>query len=314
MPKLIEAFVALGLLTAPVTVLAADFPDKAVTLVIPQSPGSSSDILGRYAADRLSKLWGKSVVIENRPGAEGVIGSARVVNAKADGYTLLVNSTSLGVNAALSENMPFDPLKDLEPVATLAAGDFVMLTGSRVSLPTLKDLAEKSKTQKIFAANTGGVGELVMRLFAREANIKFEWVQYKSPPEALLDLGGGRVDLFVTSLTTYLASATVDKSTVVAVTSSARAPELPNVPTAIEAGYPGVVATTWWGILAPKGTPTDVATKINADVAKVMQDDAAVAFLKSSRTRPLIMNLGDTTKFVRSDIQRSLDILKDHKK
>ena len=154
----------------------------------------------------------------------------------------------------------FDFAKELVPVAVVATGDMVIITGTRTPLPNLKELVAKAKAQKLFMASsgTGSTGEIVLLTWQARPDVKMELVQYKSPPEALIDLVGGRVDVFTTSTTTYLASDAANKTTPVAVSSRSRAKKLPNVPTATEAGFPDVVVEPWWGLMAPDKTPPEI--------------------------------------------------------
>jgi tripartite-type tricarboxylate transporter receptor subunit TctC len=297
----------------PALAYSQGYPEKPVTVVIPQSPGSSSDILGRYVAEGLAKLWGKAVVIENAPGAGTMLGTGHVAMASPDGYTLLFQSSQLSGATAVAEDLPFEVTEALQPVAVVATGDMVILTGTRTPMPTLADVAAKAKETKLFHASSGAgsTGEMVLEVFSDEAGINMEAVRYKSPPEALIDLVGGRVDLFSTSVTTYLSSAAVGKSTPVAVASSERSTALPEVPTAIEAGFPGVVVEPWWGLFAPTGTSPEILAKINADVTTLMKQPESVAFLAKSHNTPEDMSIEEATDFVFGDIDRARKLIKD---
>jgi tripartite-type tricarboxylate transporter receptor subunit TctC len=296
-------------LIAPVASYGQSYPERAVTVVIPQTPGSSSDILGRFVADGLAKRWGQPVVVENYPGAGTMIGTGEVTQAEPDGYTLLFHSSALSANAAAADNLAFDIAEDLQPVAVVATGDMVIATGSRVPLPTLADVVKQAETAELFHATAGtGTGQLLSELFAKEAGIEMEAVNYKSPPDALVDLAAGRVDLFITSVTSYLSSVAADKSTPVAVASKERATALPDVPTTAEAGYPGVVIEPWWGLLAPTGTPADILAKINADVNAVMAEPASIAFLEASHSRPEAMDVDEATAFIFGDFKLAEDL------
>ena len=258
MKAVFKSILVIGALAWPAFAAAQNYPTKPIRMVIPQQPGSSSDILGRYVADGLSKLWGQAVVIENRAGGNTLIGTRHVGQATPDGYTLLFHSSSISGTAAMQTD--FDFAKELIPVAVVATGDMVIITGSRTKLPNLKDLVAQAKAQKLFMASsgTGSTGELVLLNLSSAADIKMELVQYKSPPEALIDLVGGRVDVFTTSTTTYLASDAANKTTPVAVASRTRAKKLPNVPTATEAGFAGRCGGA---LVGPDGSGRDARRK-----------------------------------------------------
>jgi tripartite-type tricarboxylate transporter receptor subunit TctC len=300
-----------GALAWPALGIAQSYPEKPVTMVIPQSPGSSSDILGRYVAEGLAKLWNKPVVIENAPGAGTMVGTGTVAMADPDGYTLLFQSSQLSGTTALAKDLPFEVTKALQPIAVVATGDMVILTGTRTPMPTLADVAAKANETKVFYASSGpgSTGEMVLEVFSDEAGINMESVRYKSPPEALIDLVGGRVDLFSTSVTTYLSSAAVGKSTPVAVASEERAPSLPDVPTVAEAGFPDAVVKPWWGVFAPAGTPPEILAKINADVNSLMAQPEAIEFLGKSHSTPEAMSIEESTDFVFGDIDRSGELI-----
>lgn len=308
--KLVKLAVLSAALLAPGLAFAQSYPDRAVRVIIPQQPGSSSDILGRQVADKLSKLWGQPVVIENMPGGATMIGTGAVTQAEKDGYTLLFHSSSLSSNTATTANLAFDPKTDLVPVSVVATGDMVILTGSKTPLPTLQDVATKAKEgTTLFQAYTGGTGGLLGSLFKREAGIEMTQVDYKSPPDALIDLAGGRVDFFVTSTTSFLNSAAADKSTPVAVASAERSPALPDVPTTAEAGFPTVVVMPWWGLFAPTGTPAEVLAKLNADVNTVMADPEMIESLKASHSRPQAMSLEEAAAFISKDMAVAAELL-----
>jgi tripartite-type tricarboxylate transporter receptor subunit TctC len=304
-----KSILVIGALAWPTFAAAQNYPTKSVRMIIPQQPGSSSDILGRYVADALSKLWGQSVVIENRPGGSTLIGTRHVGQATPDGYTLLFSSSTISGTAAVTPD--FDFAKELAPIAVVATGDMVIITGTRIPLPNVKELVAKAKAGKLFMASsgTGSTGEVALLSLSNAADIKMETVMYKSPPEALIDLVGGRVDVFTTSTTTYLASDAANKTTPVAVSSRKRAKQLPNVPTVIEAGYAGVVVEPWWALLAPAKTPPEILNKLNQDVNTVMAKPEAAAFLEKSQNSPEKMSVKESTDYIVGDIDKAKQLI-----
>ncbi|MBS7706903.1 Bug family tripartite tricarboxylate transporter substrate binding protein [Chelatococcus asaccharovorans] len=272
---------------------AQDFPTKRVTIVIPFTPAGSNDTIGRYLADGLAKLWSTPVVVENKPGAGSAIGSAHVAQSRPDGYTLLFVSGTFTTNAATQSNLPFDPVKDLKPVGMGALGQMVIVTGSRVPVNNLADLAKAAKTQKIFYGTTG-VGsstQFAGELLNDVAGIKMEPVHYKGGTDALVDMAGGRLDVYVGTVTQVLSSVASNKAKPIAIASKTRSKAMPDVPTVAEAGFAGAEADIWWGVFAPSGTPDAVVTKINQGINTVMGSPEATEFLAKHGAMPAAMSV-----------------------
>ncbi|MBS7701036.1 MULTISPECIES: tripartite tricarboxylate transporter substrate-binding protein [unclassified Chelatococcus] len=293
---------------------AQDFPSKRVTIVIPFTPAGSNDTIGRYLADGLSKLWGTPVVVENRPGAGSAIGSAHVAQSKPDGYTLLFVSGTFTTNAATQANLPFDPVKDLKPVGMGALGQMVIVTGSRVPTSNLADLVKAAKTQKVFYGTTG-VGsstQFAGELLNDVAGIKMEPVHYKGGTDALVDMAGGRLDVYVGTVTQVLSSVTSNKAKPVAIASKTRSKALPDVPTVAEAGFAGAEADIWWGVFAPSGTPDAVVTKINQGINKVMASQEATEFLAKHGAMPAEMSVAEFSDHVTKELAKWRELAVKH--
>ena len=304
MKAIVKTLLLLGALIAPSMAAAQNFPSQQVTVVIPFPPGGTNDVIGRYVVDRLKDYWKQTVVVENRPGAGSVIGVAYVTKAKPDGYTLLFVSSSFTTNAATQKNnLPFDPIKDLQPVGMVAIGDQFVLAGSRVSLSSLQDLQKQAKAQTVFYATTGVganphfAGELLNDILG----IRMQAVHYQGGAPAMTDLGGGRVDL-------YFATATEVQrgiGTPIAVMSEQRSAALPQVPTVAETGFPNALFGWWGGMFAPPGTPKAVVAKINEDILTVMSSPEAAKFLEQQGFRPPSkMSVDDFTRHVASEIEK----------
>jgi tripartite-type tricarboxylate transporter receptor subunit TctC len=298
----------------PSTALAQGYPNKPVTIVIPFTPGGSNDVIGRYLADGLGKLWNQTVLVENRPGAGSAIGSTHVARAKPDGYTLLFMSATLTTNAATQPNLPFDPLKDLQAVAISAIGQMVVVTGSRVPLPNLGELAKQAKAQKLFYATSGigGTTHFSTELLSDVAGIKMESVHYKGGTEALIDIGGGRVDVFVGSVTQVLSSVANKTATPIAIAGKTRSPLLPDVPTVAEAGFPGAESDVWWGLFAPAGMPQDILARINEGVNTVMATPAAAEVLAKNGAVPARMTVEQFSAHVANELAKWKEIARKH--
>lgn len=289
---------------APATASAQDYPDKPVTLVVPVSAGSGSDVLGRFVADGLSKIWGQPVVVENQPGAATVIGSERVAHSAADGYTLLFNGTNYTIQAAVETTLPFDPLVDLVPVANTFVSDFLITTSKAANLPTLEALIAKAKTEPLFYGATGttSAGALAAAMLNAAAGIEIEAVNYKNAAEAFPDLASGRLHVYASSLTTMLPVLQSGEAIPVAVTSSKRSSYLADVPTTHELGYPDVTLLAFYAFFVPKGTPEAIVEKINRDIATVMASPQAQEFAKNSQSEVAVMSVAEVQALVREQI------------
>jgi tripartite-type tricarboxylate transporter receptor subunit TctC len=277
MKKTVKAILALGALLASSMATAQTYPARQVTVVIPFAPGGSNDTIGRYLTEQLEKRWKRPVVVENRAGAGSAIGSAYVTKAKPDGYTLLFVSSSYTSNAATQKSLPFDPLKDLQPIGMAAVADRFISTGKRVPMATLADLVREAKSQRILygTSGVGSLAHLTGELMNEVLGITMVPVHYAGGSEVMVDLGGGRIDVVFSSLTDISSGI----GTPVAVMSERRSTALPNVPTVQEAGYTDTRVPNWWGVFAPAGTPKELIDRIHQDIVAVMGTPEAAEHL-----------------------------------
>jgi tripartite-type tricarboxylate transporter receptor subunit TctC len=281
---------------------AQDFPNKPVTIVVPFAPGASNDIFARFLAEALAKEWKQPVQVENRGGGGGAIGMARMIKSKADGYTLVFGSSSLAVSGAALKDLPYDPLADVQPVSMVATGHLVMVTGNRIPLKTVADIVREAKVQKIFYGSNGaGLPSFGAELLNEIAGIKMENVNYKGASEALVDLVGGRLDLYVGDAPTMAPQILDKKVTGVATLATARLKVLPDMPTIAEAGFPRAQMAIWWGVFAPAGTPKDVLEKINDGIKKVMASPEGADFLDKNSATQATTTVDDFVKRYRDD-------------
>jgi len=283
---------------------AQEYPAKPVTIVIPFPPGGSNDVLGRFLADRLGKLWNQSVIVENRPGGGSSIGSNSVAKAPPDGYRMVLVSSSYTTNAATRTDLPFDPLKDLKPVSMIARGQVAVLTGSRVPMATLADLARESKTKTIFygTAGVGSTQHFYAELLNDAMGIKMTGVPYKGGQEALLDLQAGRIDVVVGSLGGLLATAAGGKGKLIAVLGKSRATVAPTVPTATESGFKDAQADNYWAMFVPTATPDTIARKIHEGIRVVTHTPEGRQFLAKMDGEPTESSEAEVTAFVKTEI------------
>jgi tripartite-type tricarboxylate transporter receptor subunit TctC len=300
---------AAALLASPLAA-AQDYPTRQVTLVVPFSPGGANDTVGRFLAERLAKLWKQPVVVENRPGAGSAIGTAHVTKSKPDGYTLLFVSGSLTTNAAIQKSLPFDPLKDLQPIAMAAIGDLIVLTGTRTPMASLKDMQAGAKSKTLFYG-TPGVGTLAhmgAELLNDVQGIQMKPVHYPGGTEAITDMGGGRIDVYACAVND--AKKGVGKP--IAVMSEKRSASFPDIPTTVELGYPEAVANIWLGVFGPAKLPKDVSDKINHDIVEVMKSPDAAKFLDAQGSTPSEMSVDDFTTYVANELKKWSDLAQKH--
>ena len=260
----------------PITASAQAYPNKPVRLVVPFPAGGTTDILARAMAQKLSDALGQQFVVDNRPGAGGNIGADLVAKSPPDGYTLLMGTVGTqAINTSLYAKMPYDAAKDFAPVVLVAGVPNVLVAHPSVTAKTVPELVAlaKAKPGSInFASSGNGTSiHLSGELFKVMTGVQMSHVPYKGSAPAITDLLGGQVQIMFDNLPSALPHIKAGKLRALAVTSSKRAPALPDLPTIAEAGVPGFEATSWFGILAPAGTPRDIVMKVNAESNKALQ-------------------------------------------
>ena len=255
----------------------AQFPSKPVRIVVPSSPGNSSDIMARLIADRLSQKWGQPVVVENRPGADGRIGAEVVARSAADGHTLFIpNAGVITINPALFGKMSYDPIKDFAPITQIATIVIVLAANPALPADSLAQLvalaqAKPGALHYATAGNSAGIPYLAGALVRDKARIDVVHVPYKTNAQAQQDLLGGQIQFMYDTLAATLPQARNGRLKVLAVVGSRRSKVLPEVPTLVETGYPGTDGDAWAGLFASGGTPKAVVDKIYADVGAILQ-------------------------------------------
>jgi tripartite-type tricarboxylate transporter receptor subunit TctC len=266
---------ALGMLLALTAALASaqSYPTKPIRIVVPFPPGGATDILARDVAQKLTEAWGQQVIVDNRPGAGGNIGSELVARSAPDGYTLEMGTVGThAINASLYAKMPYDHLKDFVPVILVAGVPNVLVVNSALPVNSVAELIAYAKANpgKLnFASSGSGTSiHLSAELFKVMAGVQMTHIPYKGSAPALQDLLGGQVQLMFDNLPPSLPQIKAGKLRALAVTTATRAPALPDVPTVAEAGLPGFESSSWFGLLAPAGTPPAIVVKLNAEVAK----------------------------------------------
>jgi len=291
-----------------------NYPNKTVKMIVPLTPGSGADIAGRIVAKNLAENWKQPVIIENRPGAGGLVGTGVVVNSDPDGYTLLVQSASYAANPAIYKKLPYD-LKSLKDVNILGTSPYALVVSAESPYKSLKDLVNAAKSKpEIIPFASAGVGSsthLAAEYFNQTMGIKMLHVPFKGSPEAIQETIAGRTAYYMAPLQTAIAQIQGGKVRALGVTSATRAEAAPEIPTIAEQGFQNFEIGLWVGVWAPSATPAGVLQKINTDINRALQDsDVKSAYAKAGITiKP--MNLAETEKFVRSEITKYTKIAKD---
>ena len=276
MQKFVRQVLSCVLLTIPLA-FAQTYPDRPVRIVVPFSPGGGTDIIARMMAQKLTEMWGQSVVVENKTGGNGNIGAQFVAQSKPDGYTLLVTTSALTINLALLENTGYR-LKDFTPLMELASSPYLLAVNpSQHNVQNVKELIALAQAQKgalSWASTSEGNAEhLVGELLQSKASFKMNHIPSKGGSDALKDLLGGHVGVGVVSLPTALAHLNSSQLRVLGVTSARRAPQIPNIPTISESGVPGFELPTWYGIWAVAGTRSDIVEKIHTSLTTILKNE-----------------------------------------
>jgi tripartite-type tricarboxylate transporter receptor subunit TctC len=245
------------------------YPEKPIRLIVPSPPGGGNDIMARLASQKLAESWGKQVVVDNRPGAGGAIAFEMVARAEPNGYTLLLGSTNLTVLPDI-QKVNYHPIKDFVPVSLMARSMNILLVHPSVPVKSTKDLialAKLSPGKLNYATSIATSVHLAAELFKAKAGVNIVMVPYKGMGQALVDLMAGHVDIAFSNPAASQEYVRLGRLRALAVTGDKRSAMLPDVPTVAEAAIPGFEASTWWGILAPAGTPAAVVSEINGKLA-----------------------------------------------
>lgn len=297
--------IAAGALAAsmPFATQAQDYPSKPITLIVPYPPGGSADLIGRVLADKLGNRLGQAIVVENRGGAAGAIGSEAVARANADGYTLLIGiSDTHAIGPAVNPNLPYNAETDFAPVSLLAIQPLNLSVGAASGITTLEEFVAKAKAEPgkvTYASNgIGGIQHLAMELFSTQAGIETLHIPYPGAGPAITDVIGGHVDgLFISY---QAAGSHIEAKNMVslAVSSEKRLGALPDTPTFAEAGLPDFQANQWYGLFAPAGTPDEIVQKLAEESAAVMANPEVAQPLLDAGTSPVGSTPAEFTTFL----------------
>jgi len=289
MTKALSGFAACGLLFASVAA-AQGYPTRPVRIVIPLSPGGTTDIPGRIIAQKLSESLGQQFFVENRAGAGGTIGTDFVAKSRADGYTLLLTASPFVIAPHVYKEMPYDALADFKPVIRIASGPYVLVVHPSLGVNSVKELIAAAKKQPgridFASSGNGSAQHLVTELFMYVAGIKLNHVPYKGSGPAQQDLMSGIVKVSFVGTPIAIPHMKAGRLKALGVSTAKRSPEMPDVPTIAEAGVPGYEALVWIGMLAPAGTPHEIIAKLNGEIGKLVRTDEVKKLLAPTGMEP----------------------------
>jgi tripartite-type tricarboxylate transporter receptor subunit TctC len=295
----------------------AQYPTKPVHIVVPYAAGGAVDAFARVLTQQLSEMWGQQVVVDNRPGASTMIGAEQVAKSPADGYTLLLTAElTLVIVPHLYEKIPYDPLRDFAPIVALVSATQVLVVNPSLPVKTVKDLVALAKAkpgQLTFGSfGNGSTGHLNMEVLQAMTGARFNHIPYNGAGPAMNDVIGGHIDFMLAALSIVKGNVQAGKLRMIGVGSNHRSSEFPDVPTISESGAPRFEAKSWFGLVAPAGTPPDVIKKINQDVTRVISDHAfAEKYLAAQGLESITGTPEQFAAFVRAETVRWGKIVKD---
>ncbi|VFR83276.1 Tricarboxylate transport protein TctC [plant metagenome] len=278
-----------------------DWPRRPVTMIVPYAPGGGTDIVARLIAQKLSLQWKQPVVVENRPGANGVIGTSHVAKAEPDGYTMMMVVGSHALNPILLKSLPYDTAKDFTPITRLAISPMVLVVAQDNPSKDLKALVEAARGKQMGVGYSEGTTQLTGELFRQEGNLKTTPVPYKGGAQIMVDIMGGHLEMGFTSVLTALPHVTGGKLRVIGVAADERMDIFPEAMTFKEAGLGGVQSLNWYGLFGPKGLPADVVARINADLRTATDDPAVAKQMKDQGAQVVLTPPAEFDAFMREE-------------
>ena len=302
-----SVWLALASIALAAPAAADDYPTRSIRLIIPFAPGGSNDVVGRIIANQLGQKLGQQVFVDNRPGAGGVLGSDLAAKANPDGYTILIISVAHAVDPWLYKE-PFDPVKDFAPVSIIATGTNVLSVNPNVPVHSVKELLDLAKAKPGFlnyaSAGIGSFQHLSGELFKLMAGVDIVHVPYKGGGPAMLAVIAGEDQVMFSSIVQTVPNIQSGQLRALATGGEQRSPILPDLPTIAEAGVPGYVATNWWGIVAPAGTPAPIVDKLHDAIAGLLDSAETKKFLDNEGAAPVHMGAAEFGTYIGSEIAK----------
>jgi len=283
---------------------APGFPSKTVTVVVPYSAGGGTDIVGRLMAQRLSELWGQSVVVDNRTGANGVIGSSFVAKAAPDGHTLLLVVGSHAVNPVLMKSMPYDTAKAFTPITNIASSPTVLVAAANGPFKTLRDVVQATQKEECGVGYSEGQTRLTGELIRQAGNLKMTGIAYKGGAPMMVDIIGGHLPLGLTSVLTVLPHVHSGSLRVVGIAADRRMAIFPDAMTFKEAGLEGVESLSWYGLFGPAGLPDTLVAQINRDLKKVGVEPAVIKKMQEQGAQIMLTPPDEFRRFLAAETRK----------
>ena len=288
--------------------LRSDYPAKPVRIVIPIAPGGGTDIVGRMVAQKLTQAFNQQFIVDNRPGAGGIIGSDAVAKAAPDGYTVLVTPTSHAINPSIYAKLPYDTVKDFAPVALLVSATTVFVVHPSLPARTIEEVVALAKAQpgklSFGSAGKGHLFHLTGELFKTAAKIDIVHVPYKGGAPAITNLVGGEVSLLFETMLALQPFIEAKRVRPIAVASAQRSPLLPDVPTFVESGFPSIVASNWYALFAPAATPRAAITRLNGEIVRSLNAPDMRERLRADGTEVVTGSPEQLGDFVKSELAK----------
>lgn len=290
------------------------YPAKPIRLVVPFSSGSATDILARIVSTRLGESSSYQMIVENRPGAGGTLGAALVAKAAPDGYTVILVSVGHAINATLYPKLPYDTVKEFAPVTLVATVPNVLVVNSASKLGSVKDVVAAARakpgTMNFDSAGSGSSTHLSGELFKTEAGIDIAHIPYKGTGEALTDVMAGRVDLMFAPTVSAMPFVRQGKLRALAVTTPKRVASLPDIPTVAESGLPGYAFESWFGVLAPAGTPKEIVAALNGEIGKALASPAVRERLLVQGAEPRASTPQEFEQYIKAEIAKLAPVVR----
>jgi tripartite-type tricarboxylate transporter receptor subunit TctC len=307
--RLFNTALAAALLVAGTTPSFAEYPDHAIQIVVPYTPGGTVDLLARALGPRLTAAWGQPVIILNRPGAGGSVGAEFAAKSAPDGYTLFISTNSpLTTNLALYPSLGYEPLRDFEPVILAGENSLVLAANPKLPVKSAKDLIElaKRKPGELNAATSGNgsTGHLSLATFNKQAGVSITHVPYRGGIPSLTAAIAGEVELVFSDIVPAVPQIRDNRLTALGLTGLRRAQIAPDILTLDESGLPGFSITAWIGVVAPKGTPKDIVQKLNLEIGRALEDSEFARQISTMGIDPLGSTPDEFAAFLRKEIPR----------
>ena len=293
---------------------SANYPERPIRLIVPFPPGGANDILARMIGPRLTSAWGQPVIIDNRPGAGGMSGTALAAKTAPDGYTLVLVPATHAINVSLYAKPPYDAVNDFSPVALLATAPYMLVANNALPARSIKELIALAKSKpgqfNYASVGVGNATHLMGELLKSMAGIDITHVPYKGGAAALTELIGGQVQLYFGSVSAIQPQARAGRIRPLAVTALKRTPAAPEIPTLDEAGVPGYDAVGWWGILAPARTPVDRVNKLNHEITATLNSADIQRSMREQGFDPASGDAAYAARHIRNEIDKWAKVVK----